>query len=458
MNVNDIKPAASGNIPPGLNKEQSARQANNPGNVGLQELAAEQVSLSQNSKIVSGARILQMSFEQTVSFSSFSFSSNRGGILGSINAPESQKAGESNKAEDKPIFDFEEVAKNVLSFVDGAMQMAKANGANDEELGNMLQKARDGVLKGVEMAKEELAGMMNDDIELGIENSIEAINKGLDDIEKNLFGPSEAEQVSQFGVGASQSLTYSREDVAELNFTTKDGDEVTISFEDIQRYSEQREAFIAAQSSLSGEGEEASIAAYAGQSYEFFESNRFSFSVKGELDEEELKDLSELVEKTAGVVDEFFNGDVEAAFKQASEVGLEDSQIVGFSMELSRTETVEVVQTYQQVSNYSGGGEGGEKPPQPPLKTIGDYLDNFLSALDQNNKLFGKSETFDDLVTGLISEVEQIKVPELIEALNRFQTFNQRLLDALPPGVAPEGSSAQAAPEPTPEQGSTQQS
>ena len=437
MNVNDIKPAGSGSIQPGFGKENTAKQANNPGNVALREMAAEQVSLSQNSRLVSGARILQFSFQQTVSFSSFSFSSANAAQVANVGNGELQRPKEADKAEQKPIFDFEEVAKNVLEFVGGAMKLAKANGVGDDELGKMLQQARDGVLKGVDMAKEELAGMMNDDLEKGIENSVNAINKGLDEIENNFFGPSESEQLTGVAVGATQSLNYSREDVGELNFTTKDGDEVTISFEDIQRFSQQREAFLAAQTSVSGTDEESTeVAAYAGQSYEFFESNRFSFSVKGELDDEELKDIAQLIETTAGVVDEFFNGDVEEAFKQASAIGLEDSQIVDFSMELSRTETVEVVQTYQQVSNYSAAGADSEQK-QSPLKTVGDYLDNYLSALDQNNRIFGQGRTFDDLMAGLVSEVEGIKVPELIEAMNRFQAFNQRLLDALPEGTAP---------------------
>ena len=127
-------------------------------------------------------------------------------------------------------------------------------------------------------------------------------------------------------------------------------------------------------------------------------------------------------------MDEFFNGDIQKAFNQASEIGLEDSQIAGFALELSRTEKIETVQRYEQVSNYKDEDNQSDKPA---IKTISQYLDNLLDTLDQSDELFGQRNTFDELVNGLISEVENIKTPELLEAFNRFQEFNQRLLNGL---------------------------
>ena len=167
----------------------------------------------------------------------------------------------------------------------------------------------------------------------------------------------------------------------------------------------------------------------ASQSYEFYQSERFSFSVEGELSQQEIDDIAKFVEGTSGLVDEFFNGDIQSAFEQASEIGLEDSQIAGFALELSRTETVETVQQYQQVSSYNDEQGSGNKPA---VKTVSEYLNNLLTSLEDNDKIFGKRESFDELVNGLISEVENIKTPQLVEAFNEFRSFNQRLLNAVP--------------------------
>ncbi|MFM9598225.1 DUF5610 domain-containing protein, partial [Streptomyces scabiei] len=53
---------------------------------------------------------------------------------------------------DKPLFDFEEIVKNVLDFVTGAVKKAQADGADDDKLKGMLSDARKGVQIGIDDA------------------------------------------------------------------------------------------------------------------------------------------------------------------------------------------------------------------------------------------------------------------------------------------------------------------
>ena len=43
------------------------------------------------------------------------------------------------KQADKPLFDFDEIVKNVLDFVSGAVNKAKVNGADDDKLKNVFK-------------------------------------------------------------------------------------------------------------------------------------------------------------------------------------------------------------------------------------------------------------------------------------------------------------------------------
>lgn len=407
MNLGDIKSTSAENVPVDTKKVTPDKSASAVGNQALKELAAEQVSLSNNAKTVATARILQSNFDQTISFTG------QKELLADLTARPPSK--------NQP-FDFEEVAENVLNFIGGALKLAKENGADDEKLTEMFEQARKGVEKGISQARKDLSAFMNEELDEGINKSFDAIRKGLDELEREYFGKEEETE----SVSVGQSVAAQREDSSELTLTTRDGDEVTISLNSVRGFAAQQQAGVQ-QSTQDGE---TTLQAGISQSYEFYQSERFSFSVQGELSAEELEDISKLVEETSGLVDEFFNGDIQSAFKQASEIGLEDSQIAGFALELSRTETVETVQQYQQVSSYNDVQGGGES--KPPIKTVSEYLGNLLQSLEDNDKIFGRRDSFDELVNGLISEVENIKTPQLVEAFNDFRTFNQRLLNAVP--------------------------
>ena len=92
----------------------------------------------------------------------------------------------------KSLFDFETVANNVLKFVGGVVRGAAKSGADDETLTDLIGQARSGVAKGIAMAQKDLAGLMNSEISQGIEKSREAIGNGINELEDEVLGKSEA--------------------------------------------------------------------------------------------------------------------------------------------------------------------------------------------------------------------------------------------------------------------------
>ena len=196
----------------------------------------------------------------------------------------------------------------------------------------MLVDARKGVQMGIDDAYDELkeSGILNDDIEEGIEKSKEGIFKGIDELEEDLFNP------KPNAVSVSQAQYISLSNNAEYTFTTAEGDEVSISFADAY---ESKSA-----SSYSKNGDNEAFVSESSQSRDL----SFSMSVNGDLNEQEQQAINELMEDLQSVSETFFSGSLEEAFEQAKELNLGNEQLVGFTMDLKQTKTVAAIKGYEE--------------------------------------------------------------------------------------------------------------
>ncbi|WP_462173679.1 DUF5610 domain-containing protein [Pseudoalteromonas xiamenensis] len=258
-----------------------------------------------------------------------------------------------DKAEKKPLFDFESVVKNVLEFVKGAVNMAKANGKSDDELREMLGKAREGVNLGVDDASKILddSGLLDDDIKTGISKSQEGIHKGLDDFEKSLFEPQ-----SQ-GVLVAGAQYASLQNQAEFSFTTAEGDEIVISFND---------AYSSKQGFAVSEGEKGKAFAFASEQQHEVE---FSISVNGEVNDAEKEAINGMMKDIRDISNAFFRGDFDKAFEQAKKLSLDNEQIAQFSLDMKQTKQTAAISQYQQ-SNPTAQAAKAFQPLNEGLREV----------------------------------------------------------------------------------------
>lgn len=321
------------------------------------------------------------------------------------------------------LFDFEEVAKNVMRFVGGVIQSAADSGADDDTLTSLFGQARDGVSRGIAMAKKDLAGMMNDEITEGISRSRDAIASEMNALEDRIFNRNEI-----VAEAASTMLGASDEKAGGLVIRTRDGDEVTLRFEDVKRVS------IGAQSSAAyGSDEQGNTIAQTQQGFYFesYERSGISFSLEGELDEAEIEAIADLIGNTKDLADNFFSGDIDSAFEQALNLGFNETELVGFALQLNRTTSTEVVKTYENIKHYSeeneaSGNYGSNVSP------IAQYLDKMLSTFDDAGRQLASGDEYNNLITDLFNQLEEVQVPDLLSAINRFHSFNQTLLNNMP--------------------------
>ena len=467
MNINEIK-AFMREKPAHLGEANSFQnQLRDSGLEQASTLAGDKASLS-------GALSSQSFFAGQVLTNSMNHSVSVGASKLQLRVP--QQADE--EGTNKSLFDFEEVARNVLNFVGGAIKNAQGKGADDDALNALFEQARSGVLKGIGMAEKDLAGVMNDDIKNGISRSQELIDTGLQKLRESIFPETqEASDVGTSKVSLENQVNYQRRDTGELRIRTLDGDEVNIRFEDLESFELNQKLLVKveeeqifqqpvepskpqsvsneqniAQRDLADEpsldsaeqtGDTQSSAQASDdannsvtakvtstQRYEHINSNALSFTVQGELDEDELKAIGTLVADASDLADEFFNGDIESAFNQALKLGYDEKELTGFALQLTRQEQTQSIQAYESVSHFSEDDPRGD--PNKTVKPVAHYLDKMLDVFEQSRQKLESGEQYDDLINGLINQMGDVHTPDLISAIQRFHSFNQKLLNGLP--------------------------
>ncbi len=283
------------------------------------------------------------------------------------------------------FFDFEEVARTVMDFIGSSILAAQANGASDDDLKEIFEQTRSGANLGIDQAIGELKDLsiLDADLSQGIEKSRDLINKKIDDLYENIF-PSDklANESSKVKKAEFESQLFTSNDKrSELSITTTDGDVVSISFSELQEYANTERL------EYKDNGKDVS-GSYSTASTKYNEIN-FSYSVEGEIDEEEKTAIEALIKDVNSLQKDFFSGNVDKAFEKAIELGFDNEQISNLSMDLQQTQKSYVSQTYTQVSEFD---EKKLPTSEKELRPLIDFLEHFKQLQQKADELLSKNE------------------------------------------------------------------
>lgn len=308
-----------------------------------------------------------------------------------------------------------EVAKNVLTFVEDRLKREQASGASQERLTNLLKQARSGIDKGYDEAKAELKdrNLLTEELDADIEKGKSRIEAGLDKLAEKYLGQGESENPEQAKPEKdarpadvdkpresakprmpvrnplSEAVAVERASLAEasmgIQVRTRDGDIVTLSATQLNA------SFYSRDSESETEG--------------VFESGGYQFSVEGELDEDEMRALEDLVGQVQGMAEQFFGGDFSRAFESALQLNADPSEIASFAVSLSSRQV-------EQVSNRYGSQDGGGNA-SARYAPLADQADRMREAL-------GTASPFDDRAH---------LIQQMIETFTRQKEDTSRQLD-----------------------------
>lgn len=277
-------------------------------------------------------------------------------------------------------FSPEKVANRILSFV-GVAVSAESN-VDKETLSIRLQQARAGIAKGFNEAKDILDGLQafsgkvkeNADetyrlLETGLDNFAEKITLGLPLIEMI------AKPTSEFAVVQEASFKQS----FDLQLKTLDGDTVKVRIANLQT------------SQVSGNLQQSVARIEAEYESRILIGSGYIMSIKGNLDDDELQAIDDLLSEMTAVANQYFSGDVQTAIKRAEAMGYNASEIANFSLELNEAQQAKVTTVYQAVSSYHNERASMEKLDQIKLP-----LRDFATNLSQTYRDFLASGFFKD--------------------------------------------------------------
>ncbi len=338
----------------------------------------------------------------------------------------------------------DEVANNVLGFIENRIKQESDSGASPERIDNLLNQARIGVERGFGEALEQIEkiGLMTDELSEDIDRSFEKINTGIDDLatqyvvtvpvenesdeatvsanqssdveQEKVVTQNESSRLQGRGVNAGYSEFNALSESAAIQITTQDGDVVSFNLEQIQASFERGE--------ISGGRFGFEATQMAGQ----YASGSYSFSVEGELDEGEIEALNQLMVQIEGMSDQFFSGDFQGAFQSAMELGFDSQEIAEFSVNLSQT-SVQQVSAYQQVADLGGASDVGSAATSGRFDPLSQFFDSLQAAFDKANTFAQPA----DLVSSLFDRVvgdrmghEQAS-PEGVDATTPFEQMNE---------------------------------
>jgi hypothetical protein len=319
------------------------------------------------------------------------------------------------KPQQVELFDAEEVARNVLNFVASSLYSAKQSGMPEDQLAEMMAQARKGVDMGFEGAREELgdAGLLDEELAKGIDKSYDLIQDGLEKIEEGDYQLESVPIQQQMAMASSQS--------ASIELETAEGDKVTISYGSqlAASYSEGRSSI---QASLSSQ-------------------QQFSFSVEGDLNDDELAAIADLVKQVDKVGAQFFKGNLDQAFEHALSIGFDEQQLVGFAVNFEQQQSVAVSQAYQTANQPSENSS--ELIPE-----LSEFLSSWQEIQAKVSALFAEPQASTErLLDGILPLSSPAEPADKASDVARFKGFAERMAEALamfnaPPSSAPANNPA----------------
>ena len=335
----------------------------------------------------------------------------------SIEGRISSTAEQANTHESKNDFSPERVAQRILSHVGNYMEKLQRDGASDDRLSTVFASAKEAVQQGMDDAKEKLEALgwlANGGVQQGINQTQSLLDEGFDSLESVLFDTNE--QVTS-ALEASSSQSYRREDFSTMKVTTQEGDVVSINLYALNR-SEASDSF-----SVSDDG--MTYSRYQSTSQAF----AFDFSVEGDLNDDELAAIQEMMQSAGEVSDLFFSGDVSGALQKGFDMGFDASQLANFSMTLQTTQTMK---TSQAVSAYSQNNG---------MRSIQEPLTEYRQALEDT--MLKASELFDDFRSVIESTMSDIlamreQQEQTMTDMKQIFDYQQEMIDRIAQWIQPQ--------------------
>ncbi|MBU2880613.1 DUF5610 domain-containing protein [Psychrosphaera sp. B3R10] len=311
-------------------------------------------------------------------------------------------------------------ANNILKFVELRLKHDVADGATSEQLESRLKAALEGFEKGYDEANDVLKDMnlLSPEVDEDISLTKEKVLAGLELLKEKYLPETAVENsdndvndlansaVSSNDVVAKASKSEVRQNIGKtlaeysavqvgeardfsFELQTKDGDVVTINASSLMAY--QAESASGSTKTQFGESQLNYLSA------DSLEENNFAFSVTGELDDDELKAINDILNSVNDLATDFYGGDVNKAFEKAMNMGFDSNEISSFAFSMTRVRSVKAIQAYQPEQEILKPSVLSE------LKPIGKFASELARSLTIAKEHFTHPQ---QLISSILEQVD----------------------------------------------------
>lgn len=264
----------------------------------------------------------------------------------------------------------EKASSNILGFIERRLMLDQADGATQEELASRLEAGLEGFEKGFAQAKEQLEALalFSPEIEVDINRTYDLVHQGINSLKEKYVGTTEPTQNTHIP----------------SNTNTEDSPNTqnAITAPDLTSFLSPPNSFFAQQNDFSfdlktRDGDTITIRASAQEinvsKYGQERSSNVNIEIHGELDEDELTAINNLLSQVNDLATTFFSGDMNKAFEQALQIGYNYEEIAQFALKLTHTETQVNPANYQT---------DNQTPFTQRLDPIRDFAQQLLDAIE----------------------------------------------------------------------------
>lgn len=274
-------------------------------------------------------------------------------------------------------FSPEKVAKNILSFIASAIGSSRSNGADPAAIEKKMADAKAGIEKGFAEAKDILQsfGAWNGSVKDDAEKTLALIYQGLDG---GAAGAQPPPPPAASGVQTANlaALDVKRAQTFEMEIKTREGDIVKLS------YSANQSAGFKASRIADDSGVEQALSAYSSN------SENLSFTVQGDLNEDEKTAIANLMQGVDKLAQDFYGGDMQGAMQHAMALDMNQEQLSSLSLDLSYTQSRSAIAAYQQVGALDQHKRSSAPLNNGEVGTIGNFNQSLEEMLREADRFF----------------------------------------------------------------------
>lgn len=315
-------------------------------------------------------------------------------------------------------FSPEAIADRIRSFVGRGLENARTQGRSDKEVQSLFDGAMRGMEQGLAEAKDILSGLNL--LQGGIAEQVDETAKRTREALAELDPSRRREQLEVNSSGSaalSMAERYASASSFEMQLRTQDGDEITLNFGQSSEFSSSAAAY------ADSNGNRA-----AAFSMSRSEQVGYSFSFEGgNLSEDEMTAIRDLVRDVGQMADDFFGGDVQKAFDQAGGLSFDGSQIAAFEVNMSQSQQYTAAQAYRQTQQIEAPAE-----EQRPGMRLGQLMNEMRESFNQSILSFleNPQEVGTNMMRGLVEQDTRMRdAPP--ESRQRMQANLENLLSSV---------------------------